>query len=157
MTDTTDGATGAWLFAAGALALGLLPLPLALAVAPPGGLAQAAPGLHLPPWLFGAIWMVIDPAFGVATWRVWSRRARPGGPEALALAGVAFFVLLAFLPVTAAAHDQRVTAMMDVVGLVCGYAAAWAYRRVDAGTTRWMLPVLLWLPATAALKLVTLP
>jgi len=69
---------------------------------------------------------------------------------------VRYLFFLSFLPITAAAHDQRVTAMMDLFGLVCAYVAAWGYRRVDARTPRWMMPLLLWMPTTAFLKLVTL-
>jgi tryptophan-rich sensory protein len=143
-------------FAALALALGMLPLPLAFALAPPGGLPASAPGLHLPPWVFATVWTIVYPACGIATWRIWSQRDRAGAREALAVFALAFLFFLAFVPITAAAHDQRVTAMMDIVGLVCGYVAAWAYRRIDRTTTYWLLPLLFWLPTTTFLKLVTL-
>lgn len=147
---------GAVACAVGTLALGNITVPLALALAPPGGLPASAPGLQIPSWVFAAVWTVIYPALGVATWRVWRRRTRPGAAEALALFGVCFLFLLAFLPITAAAADQRVTAMMDVVGLACSYTTAWVYRRVDAGTLPFMLPLLAWMPVTTFLKLVTL-
>jgi len=147
---------GAVAFAIVALALGTLPVPLALSLAPAGDLSATAPGVHLPSWFFGAVWMVINPCLGVASWLVWKRRAQPGATEALALFGVAFLLFLAFLPITAAAHDQRVTAMMDILGLVYAYVAAWVYSGVDAKTIRWMLPLLVWMPITALLKFVTL-
>jgi tryptophan-rich sensory protein len=115
-----------------------------------------APGLRLPPAIFAYAWMVIYPAMGVATWLVWARRGRPGATEALAVFGLGFLFYLAFLPIAAAAHDQRVTAMLDIFGLVCGYVAAWVYWRVDARTVLWMTPLLLWMPTTTLLKLATL-
>jgi tryptophan-rich sensory protein len=147
---------GAVAFALTTLALGNLPLPLAFALAPEGDLAASSPGVALPPWVFVAVWTIIYPALGVATWRVWLKRAEPGAIEALALFGVSFLVLLAFVPITAAAADQRITAMLDVVGLTCAYVSAWIYRRIDFTTTRWMLPLLVWMPITAFLKFVTL-
>jgi tryptophan-rich sensory protein len=154
--QATRSRLGAVGFAVGALALGNLTVPLALALAPPDGLPASAPGLRLPSWVFAVVWAVIYPALGVATWRVWARRAQPGAAEALALFGVSFLFFLAFLPITAAAADQRVTAMLDVFGLVCAYASAWAFRRVDPKTLRWMAPLLAWMPVTTLLKLVTL-
>ena len=156
MWDRRSSGLGAAAFGAGALALGMSPLPLALALAPAGGLSASAPGLRLPSWLFGAVWTIIYPCLGVATWRVWARRAQPGVTEALAVFSLCFLFLLAFLPITAAAHEQRVTAMMDIIGLASSYVTAWVYRRVDRGTVRWMVPLLLWMPTTTLLKLVTL-
>jgi tryptophan-rich sensory protein len=156
MSMRFPGWCGAVVFAIGALALGTSTVPLAFALAPGGDLSATAPGLHLPSWFFGAVWAVIHPCLGVASWLVWKRRGQAGAAEALALFGVAFLFFLAFLPITAAAHDQRVTAMMDLFGLVAAYAAAWVYWRVDATTLRWMLPLLVWMPVTALLKLATL-
>jgi tryptophan-rich sensory protein len=154
------GRVWAWvaaaLFAVGTLAIGMTPMPLAVALAPPEGLPAMAPGLRLPSKVFGVAWAIIYPSLGIATWLVWTRRARPGAPEALAICGLSYLFFLAFLPITAAAHDQRVTAMMDGFGLVAAYLAAWAYRRVDPRTIIGMLPLLLWMPVTTALKVATL-
>jgi tryptophan-rich sensory protein len=147
---------GAGLFAAGTLGLGMLPMPLAVALAPAEGLPAIAPGLHLPPRLFGVAWAIIYPSLGVATWLVWARRARPGAPEALAVFGLSYLFFLAFLPLAAAAHDQRVTAMLDAFGLVCAYVTAWAYRRADPRTLGWLAPLLIWMPTTTLLKVATL-
>lgn len=70
--------------------------------------------------------------------------------------GLAFLYFQAFVPITGAAQDQRVTAMMDVLGLIFAYAAAWAYRRVDPATWPWMVPLLVWMPITTLLKFATL-
>jgi len=143
-------------FATVAWVLGQLPLPLALALAPHDGLSGVSPGLNLPDWLFGLIWTIIYPALGIATCHAWVHRKKPGAGEALVLFALCFLILLSFLPITAVAHDQRVTAMIDVLGLASSYAAAWAYRRVDLRAGAWMSPLLVWMPITTLLKFATL-
>lgn len=150
---TVAGALAAAVFT---LAIGHLMVPIAFALAPEAGLTAAAPGVSLPTWVFGAVWTVIYPALGVAVYRVAKRRERPGATEALVCFAVVALHLLAFLPVTAAAAEQRVTAMMDVLGLCGSYALAFVFRRIDRATMWWLLPLLIWMPVTTALKLATL-
>jgi benzodiazapine receptor len=144
---------GAVIFAAGSLLLGGLSVALAMQL---GELSLTAPGLSLPVWFFGLVWTVLYPTLGVATWRVWRHRERSGVTESLVLFGACFLFLLAFPPVTAVAQRQLVTAMMDVIGLSLGCAAAWGYRRVERTAFLWMIPLLSWLPVTTTLKWATL-
>lgn len=134
----------------------MLAVPLGLALAPSNSVAgTAAPGLELPSWFFAAVWTVLYPCLGVATWTVWKGRGRPGAQEALVMFAMSFLVSFAFVPVTLAASDIRVTAMMDLLAMAMGYAAAWAYCRVDRTAARWLVPHLCWLPITTVLKLWT--
>ncbi len=145
-------------FAVAALALGMAPVPLGLALAPAGADAASAsaPGVSVPGWFFGAVWTVIYPAMGVAAWRLWRRRLVPGVLEALSSLAVASVALLAFMPVASAAHDLRVTTMMDVLGLLSAWGSAYAVRRVDVRAAQWLAPLLVWMPLTTALKVWTL-
>jgi tryptophan-rich sensory protein len=137
------------IFALVSLALGMLMVPVALCF---GELSAAAPGLVLSGWLFGAVWTVIYPALGVAAYRLRALRAR----RALWALSLTYGYLLAFLPVATALHDQRATALMDLVSLPVAFYAAREVSRVDRVSWRYMLPLLAWLPVTTALKLATL-
>jgi len=88
MRKSLSNVLGGTAFAAGALAIGMTPMPLTAALAPPEGLSAIAPGLHLPSWVFATAWMIIYPSLGVATWMVWVRREQPGAKESLALFGL---------------------------------------------------------------------
>jgi tryptophan-rich sensory protein len=146
----------AGVFALGFLAIGASMVPLARAFAPAAGVSSLAPGLQFPTWLFAAIWAVLYPALGVATFHVWKRRQEPGAVEALIACGMSLAFYLAFLPIAAAAHDQRVTALLDVLGLLYAYLTSWACARVDTRSLPWLSPLLLWMPVTALLKIATL-
>jgi translocator protein len=145
----------AWGFGLASLVVGLSAVPLGLALGPPGVDAGVAsgPGVPVPGWVFGAVWTVLYPTLGVAGWRLWRRRVQAGALEALAALGVAFVTLWAFMPVASAAHDLRVTAMMDALSLVAVWTSAWAVRRVDQVAGWWLLPLQAWMPLTTALKL----
>jgi translocator protein len=144
----------AWGFGLAALVVGLSAVPLGVVVGPPGVNVGAAsgPGVPVPGWVFGAVWTVLYPTLGFAVWRLWRQRERPGALEALAALAVAFVTLWAFMPVASAAHDLRVTAMMDVMSLVTVWTSAWAVRRVDQIAGWWLLPLQAWMPLTTLLK-----
>ncbi|MEY4582781.1 MAG: TspO/MBR family [Pseudomonadota bacterium] len=106
--------------------------------------------------MFGAIWSLIYPSVGLATWRIWLRRHEPAARTALLVFALLAVVLWTFLPLVAAAHEQKVTAMMDSLATVHAFAAAHQYARIDRIAARWMLPLLCWLPLTTLLKWATL-
>jgi tryptophan-rich sensory protein len=143
-------------FALGALALGSSAVAVALPLAPGRDLSRASPGVALAPWLFVAVWTLIYPCLGVATWRIYLRRHDPEARSALVVFGLLAVLLWTFLPLVAAAHEQRVTAILDVVATIHAFVAAHQFARVDRTAAHWMLPLLCWLPVTTLLKWVTL-
>ncbi len=144
------------LFALGVLSLGMLSARWGLSLvghAPDAAAQTVSPEIPLPTWIFWAVWVVNYPCLGIATWVVWRRRHEAPVTEALVLFGVNLLVLLAFMPITSIAGDNRVAALMDVLGLTSGYAVAWSYARVSRTALQWLTPYLVWLPITTALKL----
>ena len=130
----------------------------ALTFAGQGGNPATGAGLTYPPvWppdsLFWAVWLVIYPCSAVAAWLVWQRRHDAdvrGALTAFALMNVAGAL---FLPVAGlAAANPAVLTLMDLNGLVAVYALAWLFSRYSTRAAWWMLPYLVWMPVTAALK-----
>jgi hypothetical protein len=50
-------------------------------------------------------------------------------------------------------NSLRMTAVMDATGMVLAYAVAWVYSRYAKNAVWWLLPWLLWMPTTLAIKL----
>lgn len=137
---------GAMLFAAGVLGLGLLAAALGMTYRPTGGTTTGGP---LPAWVFWAIWIVIYPGMGVATWLVWRQRERQPVRGALLLFGVALAQNLSFW----LAPDLAGVAMVDLAGCALAYLVTCRYARIDRAAGWWLLPWLVWMPLTTALKL----
>lgn len=151
-----DGPWGAAAFAAGTLVAGMASAAMSFAAA--GDRTAAAPAGVLPAvwppaWVFWAVWFVIYPMWGVATWRVWRRRHAADVRGALALYALNLLGALFFLPIsTLTANSPAVLALMDANGLVATYALAWLYSRYDRRALWWLVPYLAWMPLTTALK-----
>jgi tryptophan-rich sensory protein len=151
-----DSARGAFAVAAGTVTLGMLSAGLSFAAAGDRTAATPAgvlPALWPPAWVFWAVWLVIYPAWGVATWRVWRRRGNRDVRGALVLYALNLLGALFFLPIsTLTANNPAVLALMDANGFVATYALAWLYGQYDRAAVRWLLPYLIWMPLTTTLK-----
>lgn len=112
------------------------------------------PALWPADWIFWAVWLVIYPASGVAAWRVWRQRRTAdvrGALVAFALMNVAGAL---FLPISSLVGGlPAVLTLMDLNGVVAVYAIAWLFARYDRRAALWMLPYLVWMPLTSALKI----
>ncbi|MCB9764659.1 MAG: tryptophan-rich sensory protein [Alphaproteobacteria bacterium] len=108
----------------------------------------------LAPWMFGAVWTVLYPCFGVGAATLWAHRGDgEAAPLALALGGCAALTVLLWMPVACAAQDPAVTALMDALAWGVVWIAAWGYRRVSRAASAWLLPLVLWMPVTFGLSL----
>lgn len=135
----------ALLFAMGVLGAGMLAAVLAIRRSPPEMIASGP----LPDWAFWAVWVLIYPCMGVASWLVWRQRQRQPVAGVLLLFGVALAQNLSFW----LAPDLVVVALVDLIGCALAYLVAWRYAGVDPAAAWWLLPWLLWMPITTALKL----
>jgi translocator protein len=144
-------------FALGTLCSGLLSAGLSFAAAGNHSAANPAgvlPALWPPAWVFWAVWTVIYPCWGVATWLVWRRRHGADVRGALALYTINILGALFFLPLSnLTANNPAVLTLLDANGLIGAYALAWLYTRYDRSTLWWLLPYLVWMPLTLALKI----
>ena len=154
---TAGGWRSALVFAGGTWVIGMLAALLSrvaagdhFAATPQGIL----PSLWPPAWVFWAVWMLIYPTAGIATWTIWQRRRVADVRGALALYGVNVIGAVCFLPIsTLTGNNPAVLALMDLNGLLSTGVLAWLYGRYDARAVRWLLPFLVWMPLTTALKL----
>lgn len=70
----------------------------------------------------------------------------------LVVFGAAFLQTLSFW----LANSIHMIAVMDATGVILAYMVAWAYARYARVAVWWLLPWLLWMPVTLAVKLWTL-
>lgn len=150
-----------WLLEPAAFALGISAFGVAAAAIafgldggnPTVTTGTAYPALWPPNWVFWAVWLVIYPASGLAAWHVWRQRASAdvrGALTAFALMNVSAAL---FLPISAlVGGTPAVLTLMDLNGLIAVYALAWLFSRYSRPAALWMLPYLIWMPVTTALK-----
>lgn len=106
----------------------------------------------IPTWVFWVVWLVVYPTLGIATSIVWTHRVSEMATGALLLLVVNAAITYAFVPATVLADDIRVTATLDLVGLVAAVCLGVSYRQVSRSALLWALPYLVWMPVTASLK-----
>ena len=105
----------------------------------------------VPAWVFIAVWSVIHPSMGMAAWLVWRGREAPGrdvfAPLALLLVGFLQTFTFWFT------DSLRSTAVIDATGVLLAVAAWSAVRRHSRAGARWLLPWVVWMPVTFAVKI----
>lgn len=146
----------AWVFALGTLLAGMVSAGLSFATAGEHSAANPVgvlPPLWPPSWVFWLVWMVIYPAWGAATYRVWRHRGEADVRGALVLYALNVLGALFFLPLSnITANNPAVLTLLDANGLIGTYALAWLYTRYDKQALWWLLPYLIWMPLTLGLK-----
>jgi translocator protein len=146
------GAT-AFLFAGGTLALGYFAAWFSFTFIPSGP-ALTLPPIYPPPWVFWAVWLVIYPCWGVATSLVWEQRHTADVKAVMALYFLTLISNTLFLPIAnLSGGNPAVLSLMDANGVVSSWVIAWLYTRYTRAAGLWMLPLLIWMPITLALKI----
>ena len=141
-----------WAFAIGTFLLGGLAAQIGLNI--PHTDHWRYPGFWPPLWIFWAVWVVIYPCWGLATYLIWCKRHEADVRGALALfvasVGSGFF----FMPIASLSNNNPgVMTMGDLNGIVSSLIIAWLYTRYDRRTIWLLLPLLIWMPITFGLKL----
>ncbi|GHF54497.1 tryptophan-rich sensory protein [Deinococcus metalli] len=156
---TRDPSSPTWMalvFALGTLLSGMVSAVLSFATAGAHTAAEPAgilPALWPPAWVFWAVWIVIYPAWGVATFVVWRRRRETDVRGPLVLYALNVLGALFFLPLSnLTANSPAVLTLLDANGLIGAYAMAWLYTRHEKRALWWLLPYLVWMPLTLGLK-----
>lgn len=146
----------ALVFAGGTLLAGMLAAGMSYLLVPAAvgfGEGLEPPPVAPPDWAFWAVWVVIYPGLGVATWLVWRRRREADVRGPLALFALMLVGNLMFLPISnLTGGEPAVLTLMDANGFVSAYVLAWLYSRYDRATAWWLAPLLLWMPITTLLK-----
>lgn len=143
----------AFLFAAGTLLLGSLAAWISFAFIPPGP-ALRLPSVYPPLWMFWAVWLVIYPCWGIATWLVWQQRHTADVRGAMALYFLTLISNMLFLPIgNLSGGNPAILSLMDANGVLSSWVITWLYARYSNVATKFMLPLLIWMPITLALKI----
>ena len=111
------------------------------------------PPVWPPDWAFPAVWSILYPCMGVATWQVWRRRNETKIVGPVLLFGGHLLLNYTWLPVVHTAKDVITPAVMDVAIGVPAFAAGWAYQRVSPTAARWYAPYLAWTVFTTTIKI----
>lgn len=141
------------LFAAGVTVPGMLAARWGASFGTDWEKRLTTPPVWPPNWAFPAVWAVLYPCMGVATWHVWRRRGEAAVVGPLALFGAHLLLNYTWLPVVHTAKDATTPAVMDVAVGVPAFAAGWAYGRVSPSAARWYAPYLAWTVFTTAIKI----
>lgn len=131
--------------------------PLIIGFVPPGivfglfaessarlGMAE----LHLPGWVFIAVWLVVYPGMGLAAFTVW-KSEEPHASVPLAMLACAFVITLSFW----LTNGLQMTATIDGINLLLAWTSIWVFSRYSRRAALALLPWGLWMPVTLALKL----
>ncbi|MDJ0755157.1 MAG: tryptophan-rich sensory protein [Ardenticatenaceae bacterium] len=137
-------------FAAGMLAIGMGVSFLAMTFLPIDVFTpQNVPEFASFGWIFWAVWIVIYPSLGVATYLIWKRRHVEDVTLPLLLFGVSLIQGFTFW----LSDTVRMTTVIDGTGLLFSYTLAFVYYRHSKSAALWLLPLLIWMPITLILKI----
>ena len=136
-------------FALGVLFIGLLPGQLAFLLDPNTSMRIGLGTVPIPAGVFTLVWLIAYPGMGLATWLVWQTRGEQDISVPLAIFAVALLQTLTFWFTT----NIYMTAVIDGTGLLLAYTVAWVYSRYRKTAVWWLLPWLIWMPITFAVKL----
>jgi tryptophan-rich sensory protein len=133
------------------LVLANIPGSLAFAVNPNTAEDIGMTRVAVPPWVFIVVWAVIHAGMGLAVWQL-RRSAAVDACVPLALIAVGYLHSNLFW----LAEGLRSVAATDATGLLLAAVTTWAVARQSRAAARWLLPWLVWMPVTLAIKIVAL-
>ncbi|UBF28831.1 tryptophan-rich sensory protein [Kovacikia minuta CCNUW1] len=149
-----DAPGGAIAFALGTLLLGFLAAWVGFTFVPPVPPYRQLPFLYPPLWFFWAVWLVIYPSWGVATWLVSRKHAVADVRGVLALYVITLMGNTLFLPIgNLSGGNPAVLSLMDANGVFSSWVMFWLYTRYSKRAGWFLLPLLIWMPLTFLLKL----
>lgn len=112
------------------------------------------PPNYPPDWFFWAIWLILYPLLGIATWIVWRHRQAFSVKIALVIFVIHFLANLSWVPVVHATRSTLVVPVfMDIFVDVFVLATAIAYWRVSKAAFYWLIPYLSWSVFTTFIKI----
>lgn len=141
-----------WLFSICPLLVGSMAAQIGISV-PHTASPWHYPPLWPPLWVFWLVWIDIYPGWGFATYLVWQKRREADVRGALALFAIMFVSGLFFMPIASLSGDNPgVMTLGDLNGVVGSLIVAWVYTRYSRQSIWYLLPLLIWMPITFALK-----
>jgi translocator protein len=147
---------GRWLsaiaYAAVPLLLANIPGAVAFAVDPNLAEDIGMTRVAVPPWVFVVVWAIIHGGMGLAAWQLRRSSSTVDACLPLALLAVSYVHSNLFW----LAEGLRSVAATDATGLLLAAVTTWAFARQDRLAARLLLPWLVWMPITLAIKVIAL-
>lgn len=131
------------------LALSVIPGSVAFAINPDTAVDIGLTRVPLPPWVFIVVWAVIHAGMGLAAWRL---RSTEDYAVPLALLVVGFLQTNLFW----LSDGLRSVAAADATGLLLAVVTTWAVARQSRAAAWWLVPWVVWMPVTLAVKIAVL-
>ena len=112
------------------------------------------PVLYPPTWFFALIWCVLYPCIGVAIGQVWLTR-KQNDVRGVMIFYIAFLLSnFLFLPISNISNgNPAIMTLMDFNGIFTSVLLGWLCSRYSKIAFFWLLPLIIWMPVTAALKI----
>lgn len=139
-------------YAAVPLLLGNVPGLVTFALNPDAAEDIGMTRVAVPPWLFAVVWAIIHGGMGLAAWRLRHSRSTVDACLPLALLAVSYVHSNLFW----LAEGLRSVAGTDATGLLLAAVTTWAFARQSPAAARFLLPWLVWMPITLAIKVIAL-
>ena len=141
----------AWPFVLIPALVGLLPGGLAFGLNDGVVIDIGLDVLPLPAWFFTALWLVIYGSMGMSVWTLF-RRAHGNlcVPMAVLIAG---YLQTHVFWLT---DSLRTTAITDATGMLLAGTAFWVVQQYSRQAVLWLLPWVIWMPITLAIKIAAL-
>lgn len=130
--------------------IGQIPGALAFTLNPEVATDLGMAQVPLPTWVFIAVWLVIKAGMGIAAWQLWRRAPRGSDvtvPLTVLIAGYLQSNLFWL------ADGLRSIAVTDATGLLLAATTMVVFSRYSPSAARWLLPWLIWMPITLAIKI----
>ncbi|MEV4169726.1 tryptophan-rich sensory protein [Nonomuraea sp. NPDC049709] len=138
------------LFVLAPVLIGQIPGALAFTLNPDVATDLGMTRIPIPVWVFIVVWLVIKTGMGIAAWQLWRRAPRGSDvtvPLTVLIAGYLQTNLFWL------ADGLRSIAVTDATGLLLAAATVVVFSRYSASAARWLLPWLIWMPITLAVKI----
>jgi len=137
------------------LVLGNIPGSLAFAINPDTATDIGMTRVPVAPWVFVVVWAIIHAGMGLAAWQLRRSAAGESTVDAclpLALLAVSYVHTNLFW----LSDGLRSVAATDATGLLLAAVTTWAFARQSRTSARWLVPWLVWMPITLAIKIAVL-
>ena len=137
-----------WFFAGATLLPGMIPSALTFALDANAASRLGIGQIPIPEWVFILVWLIAYPCMGVATWLIWKQRDKVNVSIPIAIFIAGYLNTFSFW----LTNSMQMTAVLDAIVLSLAYTVAYVYYQYDKRTLWWLLPWLLWMPFTFAVK-----
>lgn len=113
-----------------------------------------SPGFLPPSWFFAMVWCILYPCIGIAGGYLWLLRNQYDLRASMAFYISMLVTNLLFLPISnLSGNNPGIMTLMDLNGVVYSILFSWICNKYSREAFLWSLPLLIWMPVTASIKI----